>query len=429
MIAKNNFPNSRINDDNWITLLDQIQQRNVVPIIGNELFEIEINGRIIKLEDFLTEKLAEIIDFDYYPEMTISEIVENRNWNENNINPYRRIFEILSNVNIKVPEIINTLFSRFKFDLILTTDIYNIVEKAIIQIWKQEPISLGFSNKKNSYETLRDDLDVDRKIVSPTVYHVFGKINKVGGKGSFVLTEDDLLLFTKGWFNDSTRPQRISDYLNEKYLMVIGSKYPNWMFRFFWHSMQPSPSHEVYGFVGSEVCKDCNLVKFLARKHTVYIEDAQEFVDELCAKSFDFTKEDYAPIFISYASEDIDTVKCIYDICKKNNLNIWFDKKKLEGGTDYEKEIMKRIEECKFFVPIISKNTIDESDNGRFFRKEWRKAMDEAEKKGFNKNYIIPICIDTIDKLLIPEKISKKHILHYTDDTFENQLITILQNF
>src|SRR5512135_1119764 len=43
----------------WERLLRDIRRHEVVPIVGKDLLEIEVNGRSITLERFLAEKLAE----------------------------------------------------------------------------------------------------------------------------------------------------------------------------------------------------------------------------------------------------------------------------------------------------------------------------------------------------------------------------------
>ena len=50
---------------------------------------------------------------------------------------------------------------------------------------------------------------------------------------SFVLSEDNLLEFIGDWMSDGYRPKKLFNLLREKYLLVIGCNYPDWLFRFF----------------------------------------------------------------------------------------------------------------------------------------------------------------------------------------------------
>ena len=43
----------------WENLLHDIRRRKVVPILGKDLLEVEVDGRPISLDRFLAEKLAE----------------------------------------------------------------------------------------------------------------------------------------------------------------------------------------------------------------------------------------------------------------------------------------------------------------------------------------------------------------------------------
>jgi hypothetical protein len=68
-------------------------------------------------------------------------------------------------------------------------------------------------------------------------------------------------------------------------------------------------------------------------------------------------------IFLSYANEDLDTVRSIHSGLNERQLNVWFDKVCLGPGR-FKPTITKAIAQSRYFVICISqaalKNTGDE---------------------------------------------------------------------
>lgn len=57
--------------------------------------------------------------------------------------------------------------------------------------------------------------------------------------------------------------------------------------------------------------------------------------------------------FLSYAHEDLSTVRKIYKALRKRNLNLWFDKEDMRPG-EWEEQIEQAIYESKYFIICIS---------------------------------------------------------------------------
>ena len=53
-------------------------------------------------------------------------------------------------------------------------------------------------------------------------------------------------------------------------------------------------------------------------------------------------------VFLSYAHEDLDTVRSIYTGLKERQLNVWFDKENLGPGR-FKPTITKAIAQSRFF--------------------------------------------------------------------------------
>jgi hypothetical protein len=82
-------------------------------------------------------------------------------------------------------------------------------------------------------------------------------------------------------------------------------------------------------------------------------------------------------VLLSYASEDRAIAERIFQ---------------LVGGDDWETKIVRNVEACALFLPIVSEHTL--TWQNRFFRHEWLQAL--THKKGFpaNARCLIPVAID-----------------------------------
>jgi hypothetical protein len=168
---------------------------------------------------------------------------------------------------------------------------------------------------------------------------------------------------------------------------------------------------------------------FLERRKTnVYTEgSAVEFIDQLHRRWKERYGQAPAPesrpqapavelpafkadsIFISYASEDRAVAQNVRAVLEAAGLDVWFDQRALEPGDDYREKIFTHIERCSFFLPLISRNTV--SEDRRFFRLEWRKALDEAGFRPEDYPFIQPIVVDDTppDAPNIPREFKSRH--------------------
>jgi CHASE2 domain-containing sensor protein len=98
-------------------------------------------------------------------------------------------------------------------------------------------------------------------------------------------------------------------------------------------------------------------------------------------------------IFISYSHEDEPVVLTLKEYLEAAGLEVWLDRRRLEAGDQYEREIQRSIKRCALFVPVISRNT--ESRDEGFFRKEWRLAVERLETMtGSPRPFLMPLVID-----------------------------------
>lgn len=100
-------------------------------------------------------------------------------------------------------------------------------------------------------------------------------------------------------------------------------------------------------------------------------------------------------IFISYRREGgYDTAKHLYDLLSRDGYRVSFDIDTLRNG-DFDKSLLKRIDECKDFILIVDSHAFDRTLNPNFNpNNDWlRQELAHALKKGKN---IIPIFLNSV---------------------------------
>jgi hypothetical protein len=99
----------------------------------------------------------------------------------------------------------------------------------------------------------------------------------------------------------------------------------------------------------------------------------------------------------------------ISDSLEAAGLDVWFDRRILEPGDDFRDKILRNIERCSVFLPVISRNTA--ISGRRFFFLEWNKAVDEAQFRPKDFPFIQPVSIDDTpaDASHIPGVFRERH--------------------
>lgn len=431
-----------LNIRNWDLLIDAVSKKRVVPIIGDEFFFVESEDGHIPINKYILRKLASSfglddnnLDFTF-----ISDYLDEVNYrNRRNrafigqTDIYFEIDNILRNTRIKCDDSIVDFLSVNQFPLVLTTSY-------VIGLESEMQALFGDVIVKSYDKSSRSDIPTFWQSQKPLLYYLFGRTNRI--KKSFMVTEDDLLEYLHLWHNIETRPIRFSEYLKDKFLLVLGCNYPNWLFRFFWHSIKnfslvPN-SFEMQGIVAMESLEsDRELIKFLSRVQTQAYQDSKFFIGEFLKKwsnrvpskaSFISEKEGNVDIFISYAKEDAATVKNITQKLRDLGADVWLDEAKLGWSDLFESIIEDKITKAKRFVPILSQVT--SRPGRRFFRREWAIAIREMDFR-YGMPYFAPIVIDdsNINSELIPKQFKDAHIISSFDKEFESEMKALIRSF
>lgn len=441
-----------INEKTWQLLKDAIYQNRVIPIIGDEFFYAEIDGQRIPYVQYITKELTKkfpipdvykdiindkiTLDFNMIADaIRVSNIINSQMYGflEKSTNIYYEINTIVENTPIICDEKLIEFLNRIHFPIILTTSFIPGIEDALKN-------KIDNIHAKSYDKSLRVDIHDNENNL---VYYLFGKCNKLN-KG-YMVTEDDLLDYMHYWHNIESRPKELCKLLSSKFLLVLGCDYPNWLFRFFWHSIKNfnliNGNEEVRGIVAGNIIEtDYELSHFLSRIQTRAFGNSNIVLDELlniCIESYQEENSstniskitsDKPDVFISYAHEDAEIATEIAHTFEKFGAKVWFDSSSLVGSDLYDDIIYRKIQECERFIPILSSYT--ESAKRGYFRKEWSLSIEE-NKYRLGSPYICPIIIDGTPKSSprFPKEFKEAHILNFLDADFNNAIKKLIRSF
>lgn len=431
---------NKLDERGWKILTSAILNKEVVPIIGKELFKVNDEP----LQNYINRKICENRFIDYKENMSVDQVIDKINETEGDgkrkfCNELHKIF---SKNDFIVPESLKKLVGIGRFPMILTTSYTPILEKYLTTSSKENWKCYAYD------KTSKADI-YSSNLKTNILYYLFGKL---GLEGTFVIDEDDLLSFLHFWHDEAWRPKELCRYLNDKYLLVIGCDYPDWLFRFLWYSMNDNFNEKGLRkgqliISNKKVMEDLELQSFLRRIKAYYNNDYNEFIDELVkriesivpsnsiqepeiGKEVNVNPKNHTTetvdFFISYAHEDFTVAQSIASSLQKLGATIWLDDIVLQPGDKFPDDIKQNIENCKRFIPIISNHSIE--NKRRFFRREWKTAIDEA---GFRLGmpYITPIRIDNVDvnHALIPDEFKNVHIIDFNEE-LEDKLKDLIRN-
>ena len=93
-------------------------------------------------------------------------------------------------------------------------------------------------------------------------------------------------------------------------------------------------------------------------------------------------------VFLSYAREDQKEAKKIFEDLKKHGVNIWADFDSLRPGSKWKIEITRAIKESRYFLAVISSNSVSKKGH---VQKEINLALGILDEFPEQDTYIIPI--------------------------------------
>jgi hypothetical protein len=423
-------------DDAWDDLLNYIEERRVIPIIGPDLLRVQTDRGLRPLYEWLAEKLAARLQLSTpgLPEpLTLNDVVccflGQRGRREE---AYTRLRSIMREVEFEPPAALRQLVQITDFDVFVTTTFDPLLERAVnLERYGGQPTAEVIAYAPNRVA----DLPAERSQLQRTVvYHLLGRLS---ASPTYVVSDEDMLEFICALQSEHLTPEKLFHELEHNHLLLIGSDFSNWLARLFLRMAKrkrlsdPRDVGEV--LADDHTMKDERLVAFLQQVsvRTRVYGGAESFVAELHARwtrrrgqvaaapGASATPLRFLPpsrempdnaIFISYAREDLPAVQRLKAALDAAGLTTWFDLDRLESGDDYDRKIHGNIARCSYFLPVISANTQRRHEG--YFRREWSYAVDRSRNIAEGAVFIVPLCVDDTPEAeaLVPEKFKSLHI-------------------
>jgi hypothetical protein len=420
-------------EDFWDNLLEHIEEGRVIPIVGPALVTVQQDSREISLYRHTAERLAESVQVpmaDMSATYTLNDVVcrflDNRGRKEE---IYRRLRLLLKDETFPPSPRLLDLARIRGFDLFVTTTFDSLLADAI------NTVRFGGNKRTDQIAyspTAAKDLGSEKaSLERPVVYHLLGKLS---ASPDYVVCDEDVLEFLSTMLTESRRPHLLFDELKNNHLLLLGCRLGDWLARFFIRIAKSQrlsrQRDQMEVLVGSELADESNLAIFL--QHYSYDTRvipgrADAFVTELARRwRVRHPEEEYQPaasvsaepgasadqmeagaIFVSYASDDLEAVRRIKTALEAAGLDVWFDKRELRAGDDWDQKIQRNIKNCSLLMPIVSRAT--EARLEGYFRREWAWAVDRALGMAEEVPFIIPVAIDELSspETKVPERFKR----------------------
>ena len=426
---------SNILDD----LITKIIKGEVVLVLGHEhMLKDHLSGG-----DLIKQMTKDFFDFKHYKDKDFNSCYQSFNdyyYSGADLTVMKQeIAESISEENYSFitddySSIVYELLKKKCFRVVLTTTFDYYAESIMRDIWGDQLRVLNIYDDKNDF----GDEESWKTDIKPTLYYVFGRAEK--GK-DYTVVERDAMNVIQKWLGDSA-PKQFCKYINNKSLLALGTKFDDWLFRFFWYAMHRDIKRLNEGQVAISLQKESEvelrLSNFLENEkipNSSIEEIVKLILDNIDDKELNFRKErgQFTDVFISYTSSSYDTVKHLFYSLQSEGIKVWFDQTDLNAGDAHKQKIINAINKCKVFIPVITTpvkeilagqididKTIDE-DNPQFhyFRDvEWNTArsrwvMQENGDETDGKFKVLPFCMEGLTMKDINIHESQKELVDF----------------
>jgi hypothetical protein len=392
----------------WDNLLDYIQDRTVIPVIGSELVTVREGDRDVPLYRWIASRLAGDLELpaaelpeDFGLNDVVSLHLRRRGEREE---LYAQIHRMLRKAALTPSESLRTLAGIPGFDLFISLTFDSLLADAIG----------GAQQISYSPNSVRDLACPKGELRQPAVFHLLGRAS---ASPDYAICDDDLLEFVHAMQDKQRQPKTLFDELRGNHLLILGCNFGDWLARFFLRTarnLELSQKRRRWDvLVGDRIAQDTRLTEFLrsfSPDTRVVPWTATQFITELAARwhaqhpaaapSVEPVVREEGPsvpagaIFISYASEDLEAASRLAEGLRAAGLEVWLDKDELQWGNDWGRSIRRGVEGCSLFLPVISRHSLSEENRRRYFWREWNAADDFAQGLAPDEAYILPVVID-----------------------------------
>jgi len=454
----------------WDDLLAFVEQRQVIPIVGSEVLQVEQEGKLLPLYLVVASRLLQRygltgVRAEENPGPVAQGSVLLRPHRELNDavcalaragrrlqDLYRPVHDTLRSVlgeqTDPIPPALTQLAAIRNFDLFVSTTCDDLLLRAVNRV-RGDGAADSIEYAPNLSSDKVRDIPELRSSGYSAVFHAFGRAT---ASPQFAIHEEDILEFVYGLQTGlGSVPERMIGAIRSRNLLFIGCNFSDWLGRFMLRVANQTRLSGDRGkkefLVDTISVTDESLTLFLERfsqNTRIYPGNAAEFVAELNTRwtprqpVAEQAGPSAAPlaaqparrgeIFISYSSADRPAARKLAEAIQAvGGEVVWFDRHDLHAGDDWKAEILEAIRRCSLFVAIISAST--EQRNEGFFRLEWDEACQRVRMIQ-GRTFILPIVVDDqydpTRYSLIPEAFQKYQFSHAPGGAPSADLATVL---
>ena len=225
-------PLPTLDDDGWEDLLNFIEERRVIPIVGPELLKVETESGPQLFYEWLAHKLAAKlgVDTSRLPEpLTLNDVVcWHLGSHGRREDTYTRVRSILREATFSPPKALRQLAQITDFNLYITTTFDSFLEQAL----NDERFGGAQTTEVVGYAPNRvADLPSEKEqLARPLVYHLLGRCS---ASPTYVISDEDMLEFVCALQSEHLTPEKLFYELEHNHLLLIGSNFSNWLARLF----------------------------------------------------------------------------------------------------------------------------------------------------------------------------------------------------
>jgi hypothetical protein len=404
----------------WDELVQRIQLKKVIPVIGQGLYWVEKDGKERLLYDYLAERMARETGIE--PPARGNHRFAKAAFQFLKKKSPLQLRKFLSGMLGEVePVTANPLWqlARVKpFNIFIDTAYDDFLAAALKAVRKRPTRVLQYTlqdKKLNKLDNrLFDELEESKATL---VYHIYGSLERSIDPA---FTEKDILETIVQFQEDmgAYPGNNLFQELKSSSLLFIGCGYDDWLFRFFTRTVanapfQITPERHKYLFFADDRFHDKNnkkppvepLPRFLKnyQSEVFFSGGGTDFAEALFEKLEKELPEEIIPVtdfpafaFISFHGANRAAAARLAANLRQDGIDVWLDEKKFEPGDKVDETIAKAIDTCPVFIPLISEESQQlQAENGtlKYHCREWEWAYGKKQA-GHNPKTIMPVKID-----------------------------------
>lgn len=409
MLAASDPSNAAFKGVPWASLLRDIHNRHVLPIIGPALVTVKQDGADIPFRDWLVPKFAERLGIPLTDNMTLNSAACTHLVNHGKRRDiYEEVRELVEmHEQLPVPPGLADLAAIRDFDLFITSTFDGFLARALTEARPgYRPDDRGLA----AFHPSRP-VDLPDSLPGTFIYHVLGAYNTYP---DFAVWEEDYMEFLCGLMEVPKDNRRnLFRELRSRSLLLIGAPFDDWIVRFFLRvakqqrlSDRGSSSEDYLAdlpfHLGDPMIFYFNKV---IGSPQIIPHDPLLFAAELRRRwgekygSGDTLRDfgdlpERGSVFISYSHNDLEAATRLADGLISAGLPVWLDRRRLQPGSDWEQALTRAVKSrSSLFLSLISESTENHPD--RFVHKERNWA---AEVYVPGNIFYIPVIIDDTPK-------------------------------